>query len=248
LRKGFLVDQNYIYCIIFSNSKVIRENILKIKERVNSLCRDRAVDPSGITIVAVSKNRSVNEIKEVVGAGILDIGENRLQEAKVKLKELKNYNIRWHMVGHLQTNKVKDAVEIFDLIQSVDILRLAEKIDKYAQKINKIQEILIEVKTSPEPTKFGIEPENVLEFIKDLTDFKNIKVRGLMTIAPYFDDPEKTRPYFKMLREIKEAVEKEIQIPFKLDILSMGMTDDFEVAIQEGSNMLRLGRAIFEAR
>jgi len=147
------------------------------------------------------------------------------------------------LVGHLQTNKVKDAVRIFDLIQSVDSLRLAAEIDKQAAKINKIQDILIEIKTSPEATKFGLKPNAAIEVIKEIAQLKNINMKGLMTIAPLVDEPEKTRPYFRQLRELRDYLRA---MNYELGILSMGMTDDFEVAIEEGSNMVRIGRAIFE--
>jgi pyridoxal phosphate enzyme (YggS family) len=226
---------------------MVERNILEVKQRIQKVCNSIAVDPSTITIVAVSKNRTPEEIKQVIKAGISDIGENRVQEAVSKYTALKDMpSIRWHMVGHLQTNKVKEAVKIFDLIQSVDSLRLAEEINKQAGKINKIQDILIEVKTSSEPTKFGIEPDKVLGFLKEIVNFKNLKIKGLMTIAPYFADPEKTRPFFRILRQLKEKINQQDELSLKLEILSMGMSNDFEIAIQEGSNMLRIGRAIFE--
>ncbi|MCM8791605.1 MAG: YggS family pyridoxal phosphate-dependent enzyme [Candidatus Omnitrophica bacterium] len=226
---------------------MIHDNILDLKRRVNSVCSSVSVEPCNITIVAVSKNRSVDEIRQVIEAGINDIGENRVQEALLKYRILKNItSIRWHMVGHLQTNKVKDAVEIFDLIHSVDSLHLAEEINRRAERINKIQRVLIEVKTSPELTKFGIEPGKLHEFIKELVKFKNLEVKGLMTIAPSFAEAEKTRPFFRILRELKEVFNQERELPFKLEILSMGMSNDFEIALQEGANMLRIGRAIFE--
>jgi pyridoxal phosphate enzyme (YggS family) len=150
------------------------------------------------------------------------------------------------MVGHLQTNKVKDAVKIFDLIQSVDSLHLAEEIDKQAAKINKIQDILIEVKTSPEATKFGLQLEVVIEVIKGITKLKNLNIKGLMTIAPIVDNPEKARPYFRLLRELGDKINESRITNHESRILSMGMTDDFEVAIEEGANMVRLGRAIFD--
>ena len=226
---------------------MIEKNILEVKQRIQNVCNSIAVDHSSITIVAVSKNRTPEEIKQVIKAGIFNIGENRVQEAVSKYKVLKDIpQIKWHMVGHLQTNKVKDAVIIFDLIQSVDSLHLAEKINKCAEKIKKVQEVLIEVKTSSEPTKFGLRPDRLLELLKEIANFKNLKIKGLMTIAPYFAHPQDTRPFFRILRELKEKVNQQNEIPLKLEILSMGMSNDFEIAIEEGSNMLRIGRAIFE--
>ena len=219
---------------------MIDENILKFRERIASACYKVKRDPGEITVVAVSKNRAIEQINQAIEAGIADIGENRVQEAILKYNQLR---AKWHLVGHLQTNKVKDAVRIFDLIQSVDSLRLAAEIDKQAAKINKIQDILIEIKTSPEATKFGLKPNAAIEVIKEIAQLKNINMKGLMTIAPLVDEPEKTRPYFRQLRELRDYLRA---MNYELGILSMGMTDDFEVAIEEGSNMVRIGRAIFE--
>ena len=222
---------------------MIKENVLKIKERISLICTKINRDPNTISVVAVSKGRTIDQIKEAIDVGITDIGENRVQEAVSKYKEIRNTEyarrIKWHMVGHLQTNKVKDAVKIFDLIHSVDSLHLAEEISKQASKINKVQDMLLEVKTSPEISKFGLKHNEVIEVIKDIVKLKNINIKGLITIAPVVDNPEKTRPYFRILRELKDTINN---MPY----LSMGMTDDYQVAIEEGSNMIRLGRAIFE--
>jgi len=233
---------------------MIKDNILKIKERIAQVCSKANRDPSQITVIAVAKGRSADEIRQVIDAGINDIGENKVQETILKYDELMNQRtiepanlrtIRWHMVGHLQTNKVKDAVRIFDLIHSVDSLHLAQEIDKQASRINKVQDILIEVKTSEEATKFGLKPEETIEVIKELARLKNINIIGLMTIAPLVDNPEEARPYFHQLRELKEMLNSLHITPYTLHTLSMGMSDDFEVAIEEGSNLVRLGRAIF---
>lgn len=243
---------------------MISDNIIKIKQRIFSACLRVNRSPDEISIVAVSKGRTVEQIKETVEAGLTNIGENRVQEAINKYNELyaKRYTlnaIKWHMVGHLQTNKAKEAVNLFDLIQSVDSLYLAKEIDKQAARINKIQDILVEVNISGEPSKFGLKPDAAIEVIKEITQLNNINIKGLMTIAPMVDNSEKTRPYFRKLRELKDQINALSTIPAKnlggsvkycggdygLSTLSMGMTDDFEVAIEEGSNMVRLGRAIF---
>lgn len=223
---------------------MIKDNILKVRQRISLACFKINQDPRKITVIAVSKSRTPEQIKEAVAAGITDIGENKVQEAIIKYHELsgiglKTATIKWHMVGHLQSNKVKDAVKIFDLIQSVDSLRLTEEINKQAAKINKIQDIFLEVKTSCEESKFGLKPEEAFEFVRNIPAFKNINIKGLMTIAPAVDDPQRTRPYFRMLRELSIKINKPL-------VLSMGMTDDFEAAIEEGSTMVRIGRAIFE--
>ncbi len=233
---------------------MIRDNLLKIKEKISLVCSKVNRDPNGITILAISKNRAIEQIKEVVEAGIIDIGENKVQEARAKYNYLRtceltnSRTIKWHMVGHLQANKVKEAVKIFDLIHSVDTLRLAVEIDKQAAKINKIQHILIEVKTSPEATKFGLEPDSVAEVIREISRLKNIKINGLMTIAPLVDNPEKTRSYFRMLKRLRDSINELRVTSYELRILSMGMTDDYEIAVEEGSTMVRLGRAIFEGQ
>lgn len=229
---------------------MVKDNIVKVKERISLICSKINLNPDTVTIIAASKNRTTEQIKEVIETGINDIGENRVQEALVKFAEYRalntGYRVKWHLVGHLQTNKAKDAVGIFDLIQSVDSLRLAAEIDKQAAKINKIQDVLIEVKTSPEATKFGLKPQESIEIIKEIAKLKNINIQGLMTIAPIVDIPDKARPYFRMLREIQSKVNHELRTTnSELRTLSMGMTDDFQVAIQEGANMVRLGRAIF---
>jgi len=229
---------------------MVKDNIRKIRERISYICSKINCDSKSIVIVAVSKGRAVEQIKEAIEAGITDIGENRIQEAIIKYNSLQLTMlsslepIKWHMVGHLQTNKVKGAVKIFDLIHSVDSLHLAQGIDKQAAKINKIQDILIEIKTSPEATKFGLKPDAAIEVIEKIAKLKNINIKGLMTVAPIVYNAEKTRPYFRMLRELKDQINQ--LTTHQLTILSMGMTDDFEVALEEGSNMLRLGRAIFE--
>jgi len=228
----------------------------KVKERMASACALKGRQPQEVMLVAVSKGRSVAQIQEAVSLGVADIGENKVQEALLKYNGLRGdaclpgrqgRRIRWHMVGHLQTNKVKDAVGIFDMIHSVDSLRLALEIDRQAAKINKVQEVLIEVKTSPEATKFGIGPEEVPALLKEISALKNIKVGGLMTIAPFADDPQKARPYFRMLRQLRDTLNGRLSKDDELRILSMGMSDDFEVAVEEGATMVRIGRAIFES-
>jgi len=225
---------------------MVKENIFQLRQRIASVCSGIGRDPAGITVVAVSKGRTPDQIQEVICAGLLDIGENRIQEAILKYRLLSpnTYHltpIRWHLVGHLQTNKVKEAVRIFELIHSVDSLYLAQEIDRQAAKANKMQDILMQINTSAEKTKFGLKPQGLNGLIKSILDMKNVRLKGLMTIAPIVDDPQKARPYFRMLRELRDQASGLAQ----LEILSMGMTEDFEVAIEEGANMVRLGRAIF---
>jgi len=217
---------------------MIKDNIANIRERVVFACSKAKTDISKVAVIAVSKTRTVKEIEEVVDCGITDLGENRIQEAGLKYKQVQA--VKWHMLGHLQTNKVKRALEIFDLIQSVDSLRLVKEINSQAEKINKVQDILIEIKTSPELSKTGLSITEASLVIEEAFKLKNIKIKGLMTIAPLVATPEEARPYFRVLREFRDKINKDF-------ILSMGMSDDFQIAIEEGSNMIRIGRAIFES-
>lgn len=228
---------------------MVKDNILNIRERISSASSKIGVPTDSITIVGVSKNRAVSGIKEVIDCGIINIGENKVQEAFLKYNELKAKGVdglKWHMVGHLQTNKVKEAVKIFDLIHSVDSVRLLEEINKEAVKINKIQDILIEVNTSGEKAKFGFNPDETIDAVKQISEFKNVNIKGLMTVAPIVDNPQFARTYFKLLRELKDQINTLHITHYTLHILSMGMSDDFEIAVEEGSNMLRLGRVIFD--
>lgn len=222
----------------------IAENILKIRQGIVDACGRVNRSPGEITIVAVSKGRSAGEIKEAFTCGITEIGENRMQEAAPKFQGLRAINpgLRTHMVGHLQSNKAKEAVKIFDLIQSVDSLHLALEIDRQAARINKRQDILLEIKTSEEITKFGIMPEGLEVFMDEAAKLKNLHIKGLMTIAPLLNNPEEARPYFRQLKELLSLLKGK---GFGLNVLSMGMSDDYKVAIEEGATMIRLGRAIF---
>jgi pyridoxal phosphate enzyme (YggS family) len=223
---------------------MIKENILKVRVRITRACIKAKRNPESVAIVAVSKGRVIEEILEVINAGITDIGENKVQEAILKLKKLPA--VKLHMVGHLQSNKVKEAVKIFDLIHSVDSEELALEIDKQAARIGKVQNILIQVNTSGEESKFGLRPQDLTENFLIIKALKNVSIRGLMTIAPLVDDPEKVRLYFRRLKELREKIyELKVADPGSL-ALSMGMSDDFEVAIEEGADMVRIGRAIYE--
>jgi len=230
---------------------MIRDNIGKIRERVAAACAKVKRDPASIAIVAISKGRTVEQVKEAVEAGILDIGENRVQEAMLKLRGF-TPQIKKHMVGHLQTNKAKDAVSIFDLIQSVDSVRLAQEIDKQACKINKVQDILVEIKVSQEDSKSGLTARAGIDAIIGMIKLSNIRIRGLMTIAPLVSKAEDARPFFRELISFRDKIYEfgltqpdGKKLSEDLKIISMGMSDDFETAIEEGSTMVRIGRAIF---
>lgn len=223
---------------------MIKENIASINKRIAVSLARAGRDPACVMLVAVTKARPAEQIRQVIEAGITDIGENRLQEALVKYGKLEG--VKWHMVGHLQANKVKEAVKIFDLIHSVDSLRLASAIDKHAYAINKTQDILVQVNTSGEPSKSGIKPDEAVEVIQGISRLRNINLKGLMTIAPVADNPEEVRPYFRELKGLLDKLNRQAVTRQPLHALSMGMTDDFEAAIEEGSTIIRLGRAIFE--
>jgi PLP dependent protein len=215
---------------------MIKDNILRVKERIAAVCAKIKADPEKITLVCVTKGRQVEQVLEAVNLGFRCLGENRVQEAREKYKQIPG--VEWQMVGHLQLNKVKDALKIFSLIHSVDSIALAQEINKQAVKINKIQNILLEVKTSPEVTKFGFKPVELFEASKQILKLENLRVKGLMTIAPVVDNTEEARQYFIKLKELRDRLNHSW-------LLSMGMTDDFEIAIEEGADIIRLGRAIF---
>ena len=215
---------------------MIKDNIERVKERIRASCSKTGSNPERISIVCVTKGQPIESISELAGLGYKDIGENKVQEALFKFNQISG--LKWHMIGHLQTNKVKEAVKVFDLIHSVDSLNLAEEINKQALKVNKVQEILIEVKTSPEETKFGVSPVDLEEISTEAAKLGNLKVKGLMTIAPLAANIEETRKYFALTRKLRDKINPGW-------LLSMGMSDDFEVAIEEGADIIRIGRAIF---
>lgn len=222
----------------------VTANLAEVRRRIARAARRRGVCPDKIKLVAVTKNIAPSQIKEAVGAGITDVGENRVQEMLPKLEEV-NGKVRWHFVGHLQRNKAKYIVGRVELIQSLDSLQLAQEINRQGSKKGVVQKVLVEVNVSGEESKFGLSPQELPNFLTQLADLKFLSVRGLMTMAPLVDKPGKTRAVFVVLKRLFDQV-KEMDIPHaKMELLSMGMTQDFEVAIEEGANMIRLGTAIF---
>ncbi|MDD5174367.1 MAG: YggS family pyridoxal phosphate-dependent enzyme [Candidatus Omnitrophica bacterium] len=222
---------------------MITDNLKSVTQRISRSCEKSGRPADAVKLVCVTKEAGLAEIEEALAQGVKDIGENRVQDALVKYKAIGGRAI-WHLIGHLQTNKVRDAVEIASLIHSVDSMRLAEAIDKEAKKIGKIQDILIQVNVSGEESKFGISCDEARPFFEKAALYPNINVSGLMTIAPEVENPEDTRPYFRKLRELRDKLQ-DSQLSTINYQLSMGMTNDFEVAIEEGSTMIRVGRAIF---
>ncbi len=219
----------------------VKENIEKLRERIDRVCKKCGRNPEEIIIVGATKTVPPEKILEAIDCGIKIIGENRVQEALQKY-EIIGDKVEWHMIGHLQRNKVKKALQIFKCIQSLDSLRLAEEIQKRAtQPID----VLVEVNTSFEPTKFGLHPDEVIDFVKKVSEFDRIRIKGLMTIGPLGREP---RDSFRTLRKLFDKIDSLNIIGVEMKFLSMGMTDDFEIAIEEGSNMIRIGRAIFGER
>ncbi len=225
----------------------IVDNIINVKQRINNVCQRIGRDPGEIKLIAVSKTVPAEAIKIAVENGIDHIGENRVQEAEKKFEQLGNI-ATWHLVGHLQTNKVKKALLIFHFIHSVDSFHLAQEISKRALLLQQEFDCLVEVNTSGEDTKFGVSPDETHQLIQKIAPFPGIRIKGLMTIGAFLPDPEDVRPCFKMLRELRDEIDKAGLENVDMKYLSMGMTDDFEVALEEGANMIRIGRAIFGER
>ena len=223
---------------------IIKNNLEIINEKIKKAALKVERNPEEIKLVAVTKTATIEQIEEAIKAGVKIIGENKVQEAKEKYQII-TADIEWHLVGHLQTNKVRYAVEIFDCIHSVDSIKLAEEIDKRSLQFGKTTNVLVEVNVSGEETKYGIKPEEVVLFLKNISEFTGIRVRGLMTIAPIAEDKEEVRPYFRRLRELSKEIKSKNIKNVKMDYLSMGMSEDFEIAIEEGANMVRIGRGIF---
>jgi hypothetical protein len=196
----------------------------------------------------VSKTIPANRVKEAIEAGITVLGENYVQEARAKFNTLATHPVSWHFIGHLQSNKAKYAVRLFDLIHSVDTLKLARELNKQALKFNNIQDILIQVNISKEASKSGVDAEDTYNLIKDISLLENLSIKGLMTMPPFFNQPEKVRPYFAALRNLRDQIKQEARPNVALDELSMGMTGDFEAAIEEGATLVRIGTAIFGER
>lgn len=197
-------------------------------------------DPHSVELVAVTKTIDIGRMKEAFDAGLRVFGESRVQEAREKRNALIGTNTQWHMIGHLQKNKAKAAVEIFDLIHSIDSMELLSAVDRYAKEQGKVQRVLIEVKLSPEETKHGVSEAELPEIIQTASKMNHARIEGLMTMAPFFENPQNSRLYFRRLSEIARI--------YGLKELSMGMSNDFEVAIEEGATLVRVGTAIFGGR
>lgn len=225
----------------------IRENVQFVRKKIAEACLRSGRDPEEVDLVAVTKTVDVEQINEAIEAGIRVVGENRVQEAWRKFQEV-GKGVHWHIVGHLQTNKVKRVLQFADMIHSVDSVYLAREIQTQAEKLDRTVEILIQVNTSGEESKFGLEPEVTIGAIEEISAFSNLEIKGLMTIGAFLPNPEDVRPWFKLLHDLKGRVNEQEIAGVEIGALSMGMTNDYEVAIEEGSTMVRIGTAIFGER
>ena len=226
---------------------MLKENLESVEEKIQEACKKSGRNREDVTLIAVSKTKPVETLQEAYDLGVRVFGENKVQELTEKYDSLPK-DIHWHMIGHLQRNKVKYIIDKVDLIHSVDSIRLAETIDKEAQKHDLIANILVEVNVAKEESKFGLMPEEVDGFIDEIAKLTHIQVKGLMTIAPFVENPEKNRTVFADLRKLSVDIAKKNVDNVNVSILSMGMTNDYEVAVEEGATMVRVGTGIFGAR
>lgn len=222
--------------------------ITEIRQRIARAAEKADRDPSDIRLVAVSKTVSAERVRTAIEAGAEILGENYVQEAREKFSTLSALAVNWHFIGHLQRNKARYVVRIFDLIHSVDSTRLAGELNKQAGKVSKIQPILIQVNLAGEKSKSGIRPEDTETLVRHISTLPHLSVQGLMTMPPYFNAPEKVRPYFRQLRNLRDRILDMSIKNVSMSELSMGMTGDFEVAVAEGATLVRVGTAIFGTR
>ena len=220
-------------------------HLQSVRQRIAGACQRSGRDPAAITLLAVSKNQPPERIRAAVAAGLSLFGENRVQEAKSKISQCPA-SLRWHMIGHLQSNKCRDAISLFSMIQSVDSLPLAVELNKWAGHFARTMPVLLEINIAGESSKFGCSPGELPAVLPQINALPRLEIHGLMTVAPYSPDPERIRPVFRRLRELKGECEKILGAP--LPHLSMGMTGDFEVAVEEGATVIRLGSALFGPR
>ena len=227
---------------------MLKENYEKVKENIVRACEKAGRSPEDVTLIAVSKTKPLSDIEELLSdTDAVDFGENKVQELVDKYENVSR-PVNWHMIGHLQTNKVKYIVDKVALIHSVDSVRLAEEIHKEAMKIGRRVPVLIEVNVAGEETKFGVAPEEVEELIRKIAPFEGIEVQGLMTIAPFVTNPEENRQYFNRLKQLSVDISHKNIDNINMNVLSMGMTGDYEVAIEEGASFVRVGTGIFGER
>ncbi|HZM85799.1 MAG TPA: YggS family pyridoxal phosphate-dependent enzyme [Blastocatellia bacterium] len=225
----------------------IRERLVRVRERIARAAERAGRSADDITLIAVSKTFDSTTVQQAVDAGARDLGENRVQEAIAKVGVVQG-EARWHLIGHLQSNKARQAVEAFDVIHTIDSNQLADRLDRIAGDLGRRPSVLVQVDLAHEPTKSGADESELPAIVEALESASHLEFRGLMTLPPFFDLPEQARPYFRKLREILEGLNRDRSTDQRLTELSMGMTNDFEVAIEEGATMVRVGTAIFGVR
>ena len=223
------------------------DNFLSVNERIEEAAVRVGRNPEEIKLVAVSKTVGIEKIRDAISAGAALFGENYVQDAKKKIEEI-GHEVEWHMIGHLQSNKAKQAINLFNMIQSVDRISLAKEIDRRAKQSGKRISILVQINISGEATKSGVEQEHAVSLVSGIANLANVKIEGLMTMPPYSADPEYARKYFRSLKHLREEIEGRKFANVSMKELSMGMTNDFEVAIEEGATIIRVGTAIFGKR
>ena len=224
----------------------LEQNLRIVRRDIENACLSSGRDPSEVLLVAVSKTFPSGIVQEVADCGQIDFGENRIQEARDKIPLVDRSDLRWHLIGHLQSNKVRQAVELFDVIQTVDSSRLAHRLNRVCKELGKMMPVLIEVNIAEERQKAGLPPEEVASVLGELEEMTNLDPRGLMAIPPFSQDPEATRPYFRRLASLRDQLNRERAKP--LVELSMGMSADYRAAIEEGATIIRVGTAIFGER
>lgn len=229
------------------NMLVIAENLARVRERIQEAARRSGRDPERVRLVAVSKTVDPERARQAVEAGAKILGENYVQEAQKKIEVL-GHEISWHFIGHLQRNKAKVAVHLFDLIHAVDSINLAQELDRQAKLQGKVLPVLLQINIGGEATKFGAQEKEILLLAEKLSAMAGIEVKGLMTMPPFFEDPEASRPYFVELRKLGERLAQQKIPRISTEELSMGMSNDFEVAVEEGATLVRVGTAIFGPR
>jgi len=227
---------------------LLAKRLAEVNRRIAAAARDCGRRPEEIRLVAVSKTFPAEAVRAAAAAGVTEIGENYIQEAREKHELLQDVPVKWHLIGHLQTNKARYAVRMFDLVHTVDSFRLALELDRCARKLNKVQAVLIQVNVAGEATKSGIPPEQALPLVKEMAALECVQVQGLMTMPPFFNEPERVRPFFAELRRLRERIRQQAVPNVCMDELSMGMTGDFEAAVAEGATLVRIGTAIFGDR
>ena len=227
--------------------KTIKQNIQIVEEKITAAAERAGRKREDVLLLAVSKTKPVEVIQEAVACGLTSLGENKVQEIMEKYEPMGD-GVHWHLIGHLQTNKVKYIIDKVDMIHSVESLRLSEEINKRAAAKSLVMDVLVEVNMAEEESKFGIQPERVEEFLRQIAPLPHIRVRGLMTVAPFVENPEENRVYFRKMRELLVDMNQKKIDNINMDVLSMGMTGDYEVAIEEGATIVRVGTGIFGER